>query len=196
MGTVESDERALWAESLLGNGDAFGKLFDRYRERVFRHAYRLTADRHDAEDVLAAAFLELWRKRHRVRIVDGSVLPWLLVTASNAARNTARSTARYRKLLASIERTPEPAESSESAYLQKTISGDAAKALGTLGKVDLQLVSLVIFEGYSVVAAAGILKMTPGTAKVRMHRARQRMKSAITGPVDAKSIPALEGGKR
>ncbi|WP_277526503.1 sigma factor [Arthrobacter sp. ES3-54] len=51
---------------------------------------RLSRDRHDAEDIMATAFLELWRRRDTVRVVEGPVLPWLLVTTANAARNSGR----------------------------------------------------------------------------------------------------------
>jgi DNA-directed RNA polymerase specialized sigma24 family protein len=67
---VESVE-ALWRRSLEGDGEAFGALFDRHRDRVFGHACRLADTRQDAEDVVASAFLELWRRRAEVRLVDG-----------------------------------------------------------------------------------------------------------------------------
>jgi RNA polymerase sigma-70 factor (ECF subfamily) len=92
---LESDE-GLWRRSLDGDGEAFAFLFDRHRDRVFGHAFRLVQTRHDAEDVAASVFLELWRRRAEVRLVDGSVLPWLLVTTTNVGRNSARGTRRYR----------------------------------------------------------------------------------------------------
>ncbi len=95
---AEIDE-VLWDRSLTGDGEAFGLLFDRHRERVFRHACRLADTRQDAEDVVASAFLELWRCRAKVRLVDGSVLAWLLVTTTNLGRNAARSRRRYRQFL-------------------------------------------------------------------------------------------------
>ncbi|WP_449374720.1 RNA polymerase sigma factor [Arthrobacter psychrolactophilus] len=67
--------------------------------------------RHEAEDVVATVFLELWRRRVKVRLVDGSILPWLLVTTTNVARNTRRAAFRYRKLLNSLPRAedaPDP----------------------------------------------------------------------------------------
>lgn len=104
MGNVEKDEDGLWSRSLSGDGEAFGALYDRHRDRVFRHAYRLSGNHHDAEDIMAAAFLELWR-RAKVRIVGGSVVPWLLVTTTNMARNYGRAALRYRRLLDSLPRT-------------------------------------------------------------------------------------------
>ena len=100
------DEAVTWRLALAGDGDAFGLIFDAHSGRVYRHARRLTNGVHDAEDVLGAAFLELWRRREDVRVVDGSVLPWLLVTTlalgsliSTAAALTlgARATVEYRR---------------------------------------------------------------------------------------------------
>ena len=45
--------------------------YDRHRDRVSCHAYRLTGNHHDAEDILASAFLKLWRRRNAVRMVEG-----------------------------------------------------------------------------------------------------------------------------
>ena len=85
------DEQQAWASSLAGDGVAFGLIFDLHHQRVFRHVLRLTCDVHDSEDVVAAAFLELWRRRKDVPVVDGSVLPWLLVVANNLCLNRGRA---------------------------------------------------------------------------------------------------------
>ncbi len=93
-----------WLLAAGGDGEAFGRLFDAHHARVHRHAARLAGSTHDAEDVLAAAFLELWRQRERVRVVDGSVLPWLLVTTTNLALNQRRWLRRHRAFLDRLPR--------------------------------------------------------------------------------------------
>lgn len=188
MGNIENDEDSLWSRSLGGDGEAFGVLYDMHRDRVFRHAYRLAGNHHDAEDVMAAAFLELWRRRAKVRVVEGSILPWLLVTTTNMARNNGRAALRYRKLLDTLPRTEpssQPLESDLFAGHQQGLDKDFSEALGTLSAEDLHLVSLVVFEDYPLAAAAAVLNMTPGAAKTRMHRAKQRMKAALTGSTGA-----------
>lgn len=193
MGNIESDDDGLWTRSLNGEGDAFGVLFDRHRGRVFRHAYRLSGNRHDADDIMATSFLELWRRRSKVRLVEGSVLPWLLVTTTNVARNSGRTAFRHRKLINSLPRDEAVSDPASDQHMDGQIDGEAARALGTLNTVDLQLVSLVVFEEYTVAAAAAVLNLTPAAAKSRMHRARQRMKMAIIGGL--RPTPALEGDR-
>jgi len=190
MGSIETGDEGLWRRSLLGEGDAFGDLYDRHRDRVFRHAYRLCGNHHDAEDIMAASFLELWRRRKHVRMVEGSVLPWLLVTTTNMARNRARAAARYQRLLNSLPRSRETDDSGADPYrrYQNQLDHDLAQALGTLSVEDLQLVSLVVFEEHTIAAAAAVLNLTPSAAKSRMHRARQRLRTALNG--DAAQNPA------
>jgi RNA polymerase sigma-70 factor (ECF subfamily) len=199
MGNVESEDEELWSRSIKGEGEAFRVLYTRHRDRIFRHAYRLSGDRQDAEDIMATAFLELWRRRTKVRIVEGSILPWLLVTTTNTARNSARAALRYRRLLDSLPRREETSDSTgDDLFLlgyQGALDKDLARALGALNAEDLHLVSLVVFEDYTISAAAAVLNLTPGSAKTRLHRARQRMKSALTGthPVPTQRSTVLEG---
>jgi RNA polymerase sigma-70 factor (ECF subfamily) len=198
MGNIESEDEELWSRSIKGEGEAFRVLYTRHRDRIFRHAYRLCGDRQDAEDIMATAFLELWRRRTKVRIVEGSILPWLLVTTTNTARNSARAALRYRRLLDSLPRREEASDPTGDDFLlgyQWALDKDLAGALGALNAEDLHLVSLVVFEDYTIAAAAAVLNLTPGSAKTRLHRARQRMKSALTGthPVPTQRSTVLEG---
>lgn len=199
MGNKGDTEEGLWRQSLLGRGDAFGALYDRHRDRVFHHAYRLCGDHHDAEDIMAASFLELWRRRKQVRVVEGSILPWLLVTTTNMARNSARSARRYQRLLNSLPRSEDTANPAADPYrrYQYQLDQDLATALETLTTEDLHLVSLIVFEDHTIAAAAAVLGLTPAAAKSRMHRARQRLRNALdrhapTLPPTAPT-PVLEG---
>ena len=99
----DDDDATLWARAGQGDGEAFGVVFDRHRDRVLGHALRLTRHRHDAEDVAALVFLEAWRRRAAVRVVDGSVLPWLLVTTGHVAQNAARARRRHGLALAKLQ---------------------------------------------------------------------------------------------
>lgn len=193
MGNIAAKDDRLWARSLQGEGEAFGALFDRHRDRVFRHAFRLSGDRHDAEDIMSTVFLELWRRRQKVRLVEGSVLPWLLVTTTNISRNSGRAARRYRGLLDSLPRSEDARRTGESSDVPEAVDRNVAPALGTLNGTDLSLVSLVVFEDYSLADAAAVLNMTAGAAKTRIHRARQRMKAAISGAAGPAPTAVVEG---
>src|SRR5688500_3305340 len=102
MNLDADDEAAVWERALSGEGAAYAALFRKHEDRVYRRALSVVGDVHGAEDIASVAFFELWRKRQSVRVVNGSVLPWLLVTTVNLARNQRRGSIRYRDLLASL----------------------------------------------------------------------------------------------
>ena len=99
-----SDE-TLWRKVVNGDGDSFGILFDRHRDRVFHHALRVVTSAHTAEDITAIVFYEAWRRREYVRMVNSSIIAWLLVTTNNTIRNHARHQRRYKQFL---EQLPPP----------------------------------------------------------------------------------------
>lgn len=173
------DEPQLWrAIAEDGDGRALGELFELHADRVYRHAARLALDIRDAEDATATAFLELWRRRESVRLVDGSPLPWLLATATNALRNLKRSSARYRHLIDALPRS-EFAPSAEDAAFG---DDDARSLLESLGPLDRQLITLVILEGYSGDDAAAALGLSPGAARTRLSRARAKLRGLDVKP--------------
>jgi len=164
-------DAADWARAVRGNGESFGLIFDRHRDRVLRHSLRLVPSWHDAEEVVAVTFLEAWRKRDSVRFVDGSVLPWLLVTATNVARNVSRSARRYRALL---DKLPEPEERALHP------DSDAVAALRDLSLADRQVITLSVLEGYSEAEIAAALGIAKGTVKSRLSRAKSRLASQLS----------------
>ena len=176
-----SDDRDLWARACDGDGEAFGVIFDRHRGRVRRHAVRLVEDAIDVDDVEAATFLELWRKRGRVHIVDDSVLPWLLVVTTNVTRNLARSRRRYRRFLGALP-PPRPAlDAAEQAFAADVAGTDARirRALRSLSDVDARLIALVAVGDLSVAEAADATGLSVSAAKSRLHRARVRLREQL-----------------
>ena len=92
---IGSDERELVDGLHQDDPGALAALFDRYGDRIYNHCFRHLADWAEAEDATSSVFLEVWRHRRRVRLHDGSALPWLYGVATNVCRNAGRSRRRY-----------------------------------------------------------------------------------------------------
>jgi RNA polymerase sigma factor (sigma-70 family) len=172
-------------------------LFDRHRDRVFRSALRLAHSRQDAEDVAASAFLELWRRREDVRVVEGSILPWLLVTTANLGRNAARSRRRYRDLLDRLPRHEDAPDTAAVVLDAQGLGVDAQlrDAIRTLSATDAQLIALVVLDGYRVAVAAELLGLSDSSARSRLHRARQKLRKQL-GPGSGRDEDLDPGGVR
>lgn len=174
-----ADEPALWRAAVARDEAAFASLFDRHRHAVFRQALRLMAQPADAEEVAAAAFFELWRKRASVRLVDGSVLPWLLVTVANLSRNSHRALVRREGLL---RRLPPERHLDGDAFDrvdEDLRRSDVVAALKRLRPQDVALVTLTALEGYRLAEVADLLGVTENAARVRLHRAHKKLRGLL-----------------
>ena len=182
MTPLLEDEATLWSASLDHDDRAFGTLFDLHRDRVFRHVLRLVEHRGEAEDVTAAAFFDLWRRRADVRIVEGSVLPWLLVTATNHARNVRRGTRRYRSMLSGLPRLEHAEDPALIAGERVQRAADAARlhrAIAALSETDAALLVLTVVEGWTSARAADAVGITHAAARTRLTRARRTVRALL-----------------
>lgn len=183
MGIPGSTDRAVWDAVLAGDSQQFGNLYDRHRDRVFRHALRLLEDHTEAEDLTAIAFLELWRRRASVRFVEDSLLPWLLVTTGNAARNARRARRRHARILVKLPPPEiEPDLSVRADERLDNAAGTAAlsAAISRLPVMDRELLTLTALEGLSLHQASAALGITYGAAKTRMSRVRRKLGDSVS----------------
>ena len=177
-GGSEDTDEALWLLAVNGDGDAFGALFDRHRDRVLTHAVRVVGSADIAEDITAIVFYEAWRRREYVRIVNGSIVAWLLVTANNTIRNHNRQRRRYRSFL---EQLPPPAlavDVADEVVDAAEREAEASALRGAFSRLKLQdrdVITLCVIEGLSLRQAAAALGVAEGTVKSRLHRAKTRL---------------------
>ncbi|MEJ1231002.1 MAG: RNA polymerase sigma factor [Galbitalea sp.] len=188
---IQDDEAELWPRARRDDGAAFATLFDLHHARIYRRALGLLGNVHDAEEVAAAAFFELWRKRHSVQLVAGSVLPWLLVTTVNLSRNARRATGRYRRLLNDLA-SDELASAPGVDGLE--VGQRLASSLGRLSPVDGALFVLTVLEGVPIGQAAEAVGLSASTARVRLHRARMRLRGELRD-VNPAADPVIEGNE-
>ena len=191
-------DAVLWLEATSGTEASFGVVYDRYRARIFRKAYSRVLDRTDAEDVVAVVFLEAWRRRRDVRLVDGSLLPWHLVVTTNVSLNTERSGRRYRRLLAKLpaaEDAVDPSNEVGDRLDSERMSQQITAALQRLGASDRRIVDLCLVDQLPMAAVASVLDLPVGTVKSRLSRARAKLQAelgSLRGP-DEMPAPSTAG---
>ena len=168
-------DRDDWSQAQHGVGEAFGRVFDRHRDRVYRHVLRLVPVLADADDAVAITFMEAWRRREHARLVDDSLLPWLLVTATRVTQNLNRSARRHRALLAKL-----PADDHAHDHAERLDDGPASAALRELSLSDRHVVTLCVLEGLTDREAALVLALPVGTVKSRLSRAKRRLAATIS----------------
>jgi RNA polymerase sigma-70 factor, ECF subfamily len=174
MVTRELLERCRRAEP-----GAFEELVERTQRQVFTLAYRLTGDRHEAEDVAQEAYLRAFRSMGGFR-EDARFETWLYRIVTNAAMTQMRKKGRFGVLLAEDREQPTPEP--EVRPMDEAIERDELKrALAELPPATRAIVVLKDVYGLSVQEIAKDAGLTEGAVKLRLHRARKRLKETLYG---------------
>ncbi len=187
----------LWDRVRGGDGAAFGVVYDRYLNRVFGFCRRATGSVDAADDLTALVFLEAWRKRSSVRIVDGSIIGWLLVTAGYVVKNQARSERRFKHALSRV-----PAAASVPDHGGDVLDRLDAEATGLrtqrafaqLNQRDRQVLTLCVLEEIPLAQVSELLRMPVGTVKSRLSRAKSRLAALVTNATSDSSVSRAERG--
>jgi RNA polymerase sigma-70 factor, ECF subfamily len=165
-----------------GEGDqaAFLELYDRYREPIFRFAYRLLGSVEIAEDVTHDCFLSLIRKPENFRPERASLKTYLYAAARNLAMKHFRSQGRETGL---DEVTEEPKESPRRGPLRRLLDEELAtlvrEAVFSLPPLQREALILFEYEGLSLNEVAEIAGTDAGAIKARLYRAREGMRRML-----------------
>jgi RNA polymerase sigma-70 factor (ECF subfamily) len=157
----------------------FVALFDAHYGSVLAYARRRLPIE-VVDDAVADAFLAAWINLERVA---GDPLPWLYSLAKGAVWNQRRRLARAARLneRAFAREVPRPAgDHADLVGWEEPF--DAAFA--ALNEGDREVLRLTAWEGLTPSSGAIVLGCSVGAFKVRLHRARRRLRALL----DAESI--------
>ena len=148
--------------------ERFARTFEEHFRAVSAYALRRTSPA-EAEDAVAETFLVAWR---RFDELPEEPKPWLLGIARRVLANQRRA-ARRRHALA--ERV-----AGGAAGDHDRAGGSAVlQGLAALSSTDRELLLLVAWDGLSIPEAATVLRCTRAVLKVRLHRARRRLRAEL-----------------
>ena len=177
--TLVRSDAELVAAVRSGDSRAFADLYREHVESVRRVAYHLVGDSDATADAVQDTFTRALQHLDDLREPD-RFRPWLLAIARHAATDQLRARKRvtsldesHDELLASTG--PGPESVAEVRELADQVQGCVAG----LSKRDAAAVTMVTQLGFSPAQVADALGVTPGAAKVIVHRARRRLRNAL-----------------
>jgi RNA polymerase sigma-70 factor (ECF subfamily) len=162
-----------------GDRDAFATLYERHGQAVFAHLVIVVGDRALSEEILQDTMLAAWRGASDFR-GDAKVRSWLIAIARRQARDRLR---RHRLTTvddASLPETPAAEAGPEQHALARAEAAEVASAIGELGPVQREVLSLVFGAGLTLAEAAAVLEVPLGTVKSRLSAARAALGRAMT----------------
>ncbi|NLT29096.1 MAG: RNA polymerase sigma factor SigE [Propionibacterium sp.] len=156
------------------------EVVTRHSGQVYRLAYRLTGNQHDAEDLTHETFIRVFKSLHRFK--PGTFEGWLHRITTNLFLDTARRKKRIRfdglvdnQAERIVSRDPSPDEVLDDADLDH----DVAAALANLAPEFRAAVVLCDIEGLSYEEVANVLDIKIGTVRSRIHRGRAQLRTDL-----------------
>lgn len=176
-----ADDRVDLDAAAHGDSAAFDALYQRHVSVVYRHAYSLLGTRREAEEVAQDVFVTLWSKIATVRIVDRSLLPWLLTTSRYLCLNRRRAAARHnaRTHVDGLVALPPDSMSVEDRVRNRALREAIDDALAQLSDEDYTVYLLCIEEGLSYQQASLTMGVSHGAVRNRLARLRAGLRIAL-----------------
>jgi RNA polymerase sigma-70 factor, ECF subfamily len=170
---MQASDESLFRASAMGDQHAFSELYERHARTIYNYLFRRLADWSEAEDLTAVVFLEAYRRRKEVVVIEGKLLPWLYGIATNVLRNRRRALWRHRDLITQLagapaSTAPDASARAEAAEQMRSV----LERVATLPRRQQDVVALCLWSGLTYEEAAAALGVPAGTVRSRLARAR------------------------
>jgi RNA polymerase sigma-70 factor (ECF subfamily) len=159
---------------------SWDEIVSEHSTRVYRLAYRLTGNPHDAEDLTQEVFVRVFRSLGSY--TPGTFEGWLHRITTNLFLDQARrkSKIRFDALADDAEtRIPSRGASPDTAVMDGLFDDDVEAALAALPPDFRAAVVLCDIEGLSYEEIADVLGLKLGTVRSRIHRGRTMLRKAL-----------------
>ncbi len=197
MDTTISPEAAVGDElpAPVWQQPTWDEIVRLHSARVYRLAYRLTGNPHDAEDLTHDVFIRVFRSLDSYR--PGTFEGWLHRITTNLFLDRVRRKQRIRFDALTDEfaaRLPSRTRTPEEVFDLTHLDGDIQSALDALAPQFRAAVVLCDIEGYSYEEVAQTLGIKLGTVRSRIHRGRAQLRQALAHREPARATrPARTG---
>ncbi|MCG8454758.1 MAG: sigma-70 family RNA polymerase sigma factor [Holophagales bacterium] len=176
-------------ETVNASPDSFARMVERHKDPIVNYLTRMLGHRDRAEDVAQETFVRFYQHRHRYR-EEGHLAAYLYRIATNLVRSQERRRKRWRLLqpvLTGDGRSPDSLGDSQSPaattpqgrILASEEQREVTAAIGRLNVLYRAPLVLREIEGLSYREIARILKLSEGTVKSRLHRARELLRQEL-----------------
>ena len=176
--TAERDART--GEGSTDADTAWETIVEEHSARVYRLAYRLTGNRHDAEDLTQDVFIRVFRSLDRYE--PGNFNGWIHRITTNLFLDRVRRTSKLRMdgfSEGAEERLEGREQRPESVVHDAAFDPDIEAALSSLTEEFRVAVVLCDVEGLSYEEIADVLGVKIGTVRSRIHRGRTQLRHAL-----------------
>lgn len=166
----------LVAAAQQGDQNAFGQLYDRYVDVVFRFILFRVSDRPLAEDLTSETFLRALRRISSVSYQGRDVGAWFVTIARNLVLDHVKSS-RYRLEMTTADILDSSADDRgpEHEVVEEATAAELMRCVAQLGHDQQECIMLRFMQGLSVSETAAVMGRNEGAVKALQHRAVRRL---------------------
>jgi len=177
-----TDDIQIINQVLQGDQQSFEELIKRYQHFVFTIALRYVRNREDAEEIAQDVFVKAYRSLADFK-GNAKFSTWLYTIAVNTTKTFLRKVKLPVDSLdhVKISETVDKQHSGNGADLteQRSMQLLINQAIGLLSPEDAIVITLFYKAEQSIEETGLIMGLTPNAVKVRLHRARLRLKEKL-----------------
>lgn len=175
MSLIQDDvaDSTLVELAIAGDTDAFGELYSRHLDAIYRYIYFRIGDVHDAEDLTEMTFLRAWESLPSYKSQGSPFTSWLYRIAHNLTVDYYRRNKTHQSF-AQVDREA-LLDQEQAGLMQKLIANEEvqelAKALSRLTEEQQQVIILRFIQGLDHTEVARHLNKTDGACRMLQYRA-------------------------
>ena len=172
---TEDDDCALVAEICTNNQAAFGRLYERYVDKMLGLANLILGNSSDAEEVIHDVFIEIWNKAKTYNSSKASVFGWISLRVRSRCLDRIRKGQVSNKYLEKQKNEPQfQSKMSTDTYTDHKL---LKSALSALSKNQRLVIELNYFKGYTCAEISNYYDIPLGTVKTRLLSAMKKMQT-------------------
>jgi len=178
-------DRELLAR-LSQDPDAFEAFYQRHVDRIIGFAVRRCVRPEDVADLVAAVFLAVIESAPRYDPTRGEPLGWLFAIAANQLRAQRRRDGREQAIARRVSGqrllTDDEIGQLEARIDAERLAPELREAIARVPAAEREAFELIVGDGLSAAQAAEALGISAVAARVRLSRARGRLRAALASP--------------
>ncbi len=178
---IKSSDTEIIDAILLGNQSVYADLMKRYQSYVFSLAIRFTRKREDAEEITQDTFVKAYKSLSQYKR-ESKFSTWLYTITYNTAMTHLRKKKLETSSLddeANLIQIENKGIYDEYSIEKKSRSFYLNKAIGMLLPDDAIIITLFYKGEQSLEEIAAVMNIEANTVKVKLHRARHKLKEKL-----------------
>jgi RNA polymerase sigma-70 factor, ECF subfamily len=178
--TDSREVESLVGRAASGDTGAFGRLYDIYADRIYRHIYYRTSNVEDARDLTQEVFIKAWGGLAKYKRTKTPFLGWLFTISHNRVIDYYRTKKDHTYLNDAIL-MEDPDRNPDKMIENQFDRQEVRRAILKLPEEQQQVIMMSFIEGFEYREIATVLNKSEGNIRVIVFRALKKMREILGG---------------